>query len=127
MEKIIGQVDIPNKNNRVYPREMMANIIAKVNEGDTGLFGQIDMPSHERVALDKVSHIVRELRIDGNDIVGHVAILKTPQGEILEQLIKLGIPVDFRMHGYADVHEKDGIYMVENFKLISVNAVLDGA
>ena len=112
-------VDLPNKNGRVYDR----SIVDAICRRGKPIFGCIGMPDDVKggINLTMLSHEVTELRVEGNQMVGKVRTLGTPEGKKLEEMLS---DVDFRMAGYGNIAE-DGV--VTNFTLHSINAVINGA
>jgi len=134
MKVKIQVVDEPNANNHVYSKEVLENAIKEFNEGKE-LFGGIGMPpTGYGMPLDldlpfselQISHKISSLSIEGDYLVGEVEILKTPLGEILSKIL-IDDQLDFRMCGTGNIVIKDVVSYVEDFTLISINAVKDGA
>lgn len=113
----ICEVDVPNKNGRVYPRKLLESLV-----GTKEVFGGIGMQGG--VSPDKASHSLSNLRIENGFLVGNMAVLKTPEGQILSDLLKAQINVDFRTSATCTFGENGEI---ENYTPISVNAVSNGA
>lgn len=123
----IADVDRPNRNGRIYPRELWEKAIKEVNDERQGrVFGHIGMPSGLAVELENVSHIVGHLRIDGDEVLGEVVVMATPKGKELQKLmeqVKEG-KLQFRTAGSGTVGP-DGV--ISDFHLTSINLVADGA
>lgn len=92
----IFQCDVPNRNNRIYTRQVAEQIIEQQkNKPEGTLMGEIvnerqypsSWPPDNSVPLDRVSHTVANLRLEGDYLVGDATILSTPQGEVLEKMI----------------------------------------
>jgi hypothetical protein len=120
----IQELDKPNKNNRIYPKEEIEKSIVKFNEtadAMNGVPGMIDYPDGLQIDMTKVSHVVKNLRIEDNYLVGDFTVLKTPEGKKLSELLNASpATVAFRTLGTGTVGE-DGV--VKDFTIISVSMV----
>lgn len=120
----IQQVDVPNKNNHVYTRETIEQVIADYDDSEKILFGTIGM-SNDR-AIVHSSHRIDKLRIEDGWLVGDVTVLETETGNALATMLEAH-PLDFRMDGFCNIDLQDGKIVVTDYTLHRVNAVLDGA
>ena len=129
-DAVVTVVDQPNKNGHVYTTETMKRAIS-----DTGgvVFGQLGMIERDTIDLHNASHKVTNLGFHERDgvtyCIGTVTILSTLSGSLLRDISKTlsdtnQPPFDFRMAGTGKVDE-NGI--VSDYRLISINAVQDGA
>ncbi len=122
-------LDQPNKNGRVYTTELVNKIIETVS-GD--VYGTIGLSSEGTIDLERISHKTTNLRIEDGYWVGDITILDTRHGYNLRSLIDTSlamgntIGIDFRPTGYSTINV-DGIIDVNAYKLISIDAVNDGA
>lgn len=121
MDVQILQADVPNKNGRIYPTEMIEKMIREV--GDRPIFGHVGLPDGTSIDLVNVSHQVTGLRMENGNLVGTVKILDTPMGQYLKAIL-LAEARDYRMSGTGFV-SVDG--EVSDYTLISIDAVQDGA
>jgi hypothetical protein len=120
----IQQADVPNKNNRVYTRAILEQVVEEYNDGKPVL-GTIGMEDN-RAAIAHSSHKVENLRIEDGYLVGDVTVLQTETGNALTSMLE-AYPLDFRMDGIGSVVQQDGNNVVTDYTLTRVNAVLDGA
>jgi hypothetical protein len=122
----ICQADVPNKNGRTYPRELLEGLTK--TKPDEVILGHLGMDAGRGAFVDmhRVSHTVSSMRIDEEGyLVCAVTVLDTPNGKILKDLLEAPLSdISFRTAGFATI-DKDGI--ISNFKLISINAVSEGA
>lgn len=125
MRVVVAVADVPNKNNRIYPREQLAGAIAEANFTTYGTIG-MDTVDWAGVDLEQVSHIVENLRFEGNELVGDLRVLTTPRGKVLTELMK-HIEIDFRLAGLGNIKPVGDTYEVVDFKMHSINAVENGA
>jgi hypothetical protein len=84
-----------------------------------------DHPDKSVVELKNVSHVVRDIDWQGNDVVGRVEILNTPSGNILKSLMESGIKLGISSRGVGEVQKDDEGYDVvdESFVLICFDVV----
>tara|TARA_A100001391_G_C5000272_1_gene260573 strand:- start:530 stop:988 length:459 start_codon:yes stop_codon:yes gene_type:complete len=88
--------------------------------------GELGHPEGPSLNLERVSHLIKEMRIDGNDIYGKAKILDTPYGKIVKSLIDEGVKIGVSSRGMGSLKEKDGINEVQDdFTLAAVDIVAD--
>ena len=120
---IFMQADIKNRNGRVYP---LSEISEAVNAGkqriteQNGLMGELDHPQTLQINLDRVSHVITELWMQGSNAYGKAKLLNTPMGSIAQELIKSGIKIGVSTRGAGNVNESGG---VSGFQFITVDIV----
>ena len=120
--------DEPNKNGRMYPKGIMEKEVSNYqqNIAEKRAIGEIGHPPSPTVNLDKVSHLITELRMSGPDVVGKAKILSTPMGKIAENFINEGVRLGVSSRGVGSLKERDGINEVQDdFKLATVDIVSD--
>lgn len=124
---IFMQTEAKNKNGRIYPRSIMEQ---KVNEYNNEFvktaraIGELEHPSTPQINLDRVSHLITELKFDGNDIYGKAKVLETPCGNIVRGLLEGGAQLGVSSRGVGSVVQKNGINEVQqDFRLITVDVV----
>tara|TARA_R110000824_G_scaffold158061_2_gene331666 strand:- start:9095 stop:9742 length:648 start_codon:yes stop_codon:yes gene_type:complete len=125
---IFMQAEKPNKNGRLYPRSVMENQVSKYQEqiGERRSLGELGHPPSPTINLDKVSHLITELKMDGNDVVGKAKILKTPMGNIAKNFIDEGVRLGVSSRGVGSLKERNGVNEVQNdFLLSTVDIVSD--
>lgn len=116
-DDIINSVNIcelnkPNKNGRIYTYSAFKDVIGK------SFYGSIGMPKECcELNLATVSHVVENIRIEDDMLIGDVKILKTPEGKNLKELVD---NVVFRLAGTGILTREK---IVDDYKLISINAV----
>mgnify|MGYP001227025334 CR=1 FL=1 len=128
LEGIFMQSEVANKNNRIYPKGVMESavdkyITEKVNNGTA--YGEFDHPSGPKVNPDRVSHLITELKWDGNDVYGKAKV-GGPMGDAVEKLIDLGGKVGVSTRGLGSLKENTkGIQEVQNdFRLATAADVV---
>ena len=89
IDGIFMQAETTNKNKRMYPLKVLANEVKRYNQeyvGKNRAMGELNHPQGPTVNLDRVSHIIKDLRVEGNDIYGKAKLLDTPMGNIAKKL-----------------------------------------
>lgn len=105
---VLQRADTKNQNGRVYPKEILMREVAtysKVQIAENRALGELDHPESSIVNLANVSHNVRKVWWQGNDVVGTVEVLGTPAGNILKELLKAGVKLGISSRGLGSVKE----------------------
>jgi hypothetical protein len=117
LEGILMQGNIGNKNGRVYPTDTLANEVARYNREfveQNRAYGELGHPSGPTINLERVSHMVKSLRQEGDNFVGRVKIMDTPYGNIVKNLMKENARLGFSSRGMGSlVKRKDGLMEVQ--------------
>jgi hypothetical protein len=118
IEGIFLQANIKNRNGRIYPMGIMEKEVNRyINEvvANKRAYGELGHPAGPAINLDRVSHIITELRRDGDNFVGKAKLTDTPMGNIAKGLLKSGasLGVSSRAMGSL-VPRKDGIMEVQD-------------
>lgn len=124
---IFAQAAIRNRNNRIYPLSEMCNAITKANEEivrEGGIFGELDHPNGATVNLDRVSHIITELYMEGNNVIGRAKLLNTPMGLIAKALYESGRRVGISTRGGGRLNESGE---VSGFTFITADLVCNNS
>jgi len=123
--------DLPTENKRLYKENLWKREIGRLNESMKArrAFGEVDHPADGRTKLQRVSHLMTSLRIEGNEVVGEAEILDTPNGRILKSLFQAGAQVGVSSRGYGSTKSRaDGVEEVqEDFRLDTFDFVADPA
>ena len=129
IEGIFMQAAQKNRNNRVYPPETLMNEVKRYTKeyvNKNRAMGELNHPQGPTVNLDRVSHIIKELRADGNDIYGKAKIMDTPMGKIAKNLIDEGAKLGVSSRGMGSLKEVKGVNEVQkDFMLAAVDIVAD--
>lgn len=119
---ILQRAGAPNQNERVYPKEILMREAKKYETliKERRALGELDHPESSVINLKNVSHNIREIHWDGNDLMGTVEILPTPSGNILKELLKAGILLGISSRGMGSVSQRrgGGVEVGEDFELI---------
>lgn len=128
IEGIFAQADVVNGNNRIYPSEILfpevnRYINEKVKTGTAT--GELDHPETPTINLDRVSHLITDLRIEGKNVIGRARLLDTEKGIIAKKLLAGGVRLGVSTRGLASTYTRnDGVTIVENdFQLMAVDIV----
>ncbi len=117
------QAEIRNRNGRVYPLAELEKAVqgahARILE-QKGIFGELDHPQTLTINLDRISHVIMELRMEGNNAIGRAKILGTPMGNIAKELVNSGVRIGVSSRGAGAVTESGG---VSDFNFITVDLV----
>lgn len=129
IEGIFMESEKKNRNGRVYPRNVLMREVKRYNEEfvkSNRAMGELGHPDGPTVNLERVSHIIKELKEDGSNIIGKAKILDTPYGKIVKNLIDEGVKIGVSSRGMGSLKNVDGINQVqEDFILSAVDIVAD--
>ena len=129
IEGVFAQADKKNRNGRIYPKAVMEPAVDKyvTEQVKTGrAVGELNHPEGPTVNLDKVSHLIKELRFEGNDVVGKAQILDTPMGKIVKGLLDGGVQLGVSTRGMGSLEQRNGaMYVKDDFILSTVDIVQD--
>jgi hypothetical protein len=124
LKGICIQGGLKNANQRIYPVNEINKAIQTLNKQiQTGysVLGEVDHPTNLRINLDRVSHMITEMWLDGPDGYGKMKILPTPMGNIVKSLITADVKLGVSSRGSGDVNEASGT--VSNFDIVTVDIV----
>ena len=117
IEGIFLQADIKNRNGRVYPINVMENEVnryvrevVKANRA----YGELGHPSGPSINLDRVSHIIVEIKQDGSNFIGKAKITDTPMGNIARGLLESGANLGVSSRGMGSLKEEKGVMVVQS-------------
>ena len=114
---IFMQADKPNRNGRIYPLRIMEKAVQKYIESHIDQkrgYGELGHPSGPQINLDRVSHMVTELKRDGSNFIGKARLTDTPRGNIAKGLLKSGANLGVSSRGLGSLKERDGIMEVQD-------------
>ena len=129
IEGIFAMADSKNRNGRIYPKPIMENAVNKyVTEQVTTkrAVGELNHPDGPTVNLDKVSHLITDLRMENNNVMGKAQILDTPMGKIVKGLLEGGVQLGVSTRGMGSLEQRNGVMVVkDDFILNTVDIVQD--
>ena len=123
MKGIFIEGDVRNQNNRIYTKEEIHNAVKAINEkikSGYSVLGEADHPDDLNINLDRVSHKITEMDIDGANGIGKLKLLPTPMGNICKTLIESGCNLGVSSRGSGNVNDKG---IVKDFEIITVDIV----
>lgn len=126
---VLQRAGIKNQNGRVYPKEVLVREAHKYEENfikERRALGELDHPESVVVNLQNVSHNVVEMHWDGEDLIGTVEVLPTPNGNILKELFRANIRLGISSRGMGTVTKdmKESADIVsDDFELIAFDFV----
>jgi hypothetical protein len=125
MKGIVIQGGIRNANQRVYPVNEISRAVTTLNEqisGGYSVLGEVDHPEGLNINLDRVSHMITEMWMDGPNGYGKLKILPTPMGQLVKTMLESGVKLGVSSRGSGNVRE-DGSGQVSDFEIITVDVV----
>lgn len=128
IEGIFMQTEKENKNGRMYRKGIMEKELQRYQQliQEKRSLGELGHPPNPTINLDKVSHLITNLRFEGNDVVGRAKILDTPMGRIAQNFIEEGVRLGVSSRGLGSLKEVNGINEVQDdFHLATVDIVAD--
>ena len=111
------QSEIVNRNGRMYESRTMEKEVHRYTENyinKNRAFGELGHPDTPSINLDRVSHIITNLRREGNDWIGKAKILETPMGNIARSLIEGGAQIGVSSRGMGSLKSVNGINIVQD-------------
>jgi hypothetical protein len=110
--------DRPNRNNRMYTKNIMEREVSRYNEEyikTNRALGELGHPDTPTINLERVSHIITELRDDGQCYIGKAKILETPYGNIVKNFIDSGVRLGVSSRGMGTLAQsKNGVNLVQD-------------
>tara|TARA_B100001564_G_scaffold7806_1_gene6660 strand:- start:1847 stop:2458 length:612 start_codon:yes stop_codon:yes gene_type:complete len=126
---VLQRAEAKNQNGRIYPREILVREAKKYTKEfikQRRAMGELDHPESSVVNLANVSHNVKEMHWEGDNLLGTVEVLSTPSGNILKELFKSGIKLGISSRGMGSVEtvQENGAQEVQgDFELIAFDFV----
>jgi hypothetical protein len=117
------QGDIRNQNQRVYSSKEIDRAVKTLNEqisGGYSVLGEVDHPEDLRINLDRVSHMITKMWMDGPNGYGKLKLLPTPMGQLVETMLKSGVKLGVSSRGSGEVDESGNVH---GFEIITVDVV----
>jgi len=129
IEGVFAQADKKNRNGRIYPKAIMERAVGKYVKEQVSkkrAVGELNHPEGPTVNLDKVSHLITDLKFEGNNVVGRAQILDTPMGKIVKGLLEGGVQLGVSTRGMGSLEKRNGAMVVkDDFMLSTVDIVQD--
>ena len=126
---VFQRAESKNQNGRIYPKDILVREAKKYTEEfieQRRAMGELDHPESSVVNLQNVSHNVKEMHFEGDNLMGTVEVLGTPAGNILKELFKSGIKLGISSRGMGSVesvNEGEAQQVQPDFELIAFDFV----
>lgn len=117
------QGDIRNANQRVYSSYEISKAVTTLNEqisGGYSVLGEVDHPADLKINLDRVSHMIVKMWMDGPNGYGKLKIIPTPMGQLIKTMLESGVKLGVSSRGSGEV---DNSGNVRGFEIITVDIV----
>ena len=124
MKGLCIQGDVKNANQRTYPVNEISNAVKTLKEqisGGYSVLGELDHPDDLKINLDRVSHIITDMWMEGANGYGKLKILPTPMGTLVETMLGAGVKLGVSSRGSGNVNESNG--HVSEFEIVTVDVV----
>lgn len=120
---VFMQADLQNRNGRTYPLHEISRAVDEANtriKETNGIFGELDHPQSLTINLDRISHVITEMKMVGANAIGKAKIIEgTPMGQIAKALLESGAKVGVSSRGAGQVNES----IVSDFAFVTVDIV----
>jgi len=124
MKGIFIQGGVRNANERVYPVSEIESAVDTLNEQikeGHSVLGEVDHPDDLKINLDRVSHMITNMWMDGPNGFGKLKILPTPMGQLVSTMLESGVKLGVSSRGSGNVD--DGSGRVSDFEIVTVDIV----
>ena len=124
LKGIAIQGGIRNANQRVYPVDEIERAVKTLNDqiqNGYSVLGEVDHPDDLKVNLDRVSHMITNMWMEGPNGYGKFKILPTPMGNLIRTMLESGVKLGVSSRGSGNVDEMSG--RVSDFEIITVDIV----
>ena len=115
---IFLQANKKNRNGRIYPPHVLAKEVErymKETVANNRAYGELGHPAGPQINLDRVSHIITELKRDGDNFIGKAKLTDTPMGNIAKGLLRSGANLGVSSRGMGSLKPtKEGIMEVQD-------------
>lgn len=112
LKGIMMQAELKNGNGRVYPLSEISKAVEeaqkRIKEGYS-IMGELNHPDTLSINLDRVSHVITDISMDGNNAVGKMKLVNTPCGNIAKALIEGGVRLGVSSRGTGNVNESGNV------------------
>ena len=125
---VMQMSETKNANGRVYPHALLEREVERYKSlvEQRRALGELDHPESSVINLQNASHLVTEIWMEDNKVMGKIEVLPTPSGRILTSLVQANVPCGISSRGMGSVTERNGVTLVEDdFQLICFDMVSD--
>ena len=123
MKGIFIEGGLRNQNQRVYPVNEISRAVSSIKEqlnSGYSVLGEVDHPTNLRINLDRVSHMIEDMWMDGPNGYGKLKVIPTPMGNIISTLLESGAKLGVSSRGSGNVNESG---QVSDFEIVTVDIV----
>ena len=117
----LQEADCKNGNGRVYSEAILAREVQNYKKvvKEKRAVGELDHPDNSVVSLERVSHRVTDIWMEGPAVMGKLKVMDTPAGKTLRALVEGGCQMGISSRGVGTVSESGGVTTVnDDFQLI---------
>lgn len=117
IEGIFLQGGLKNRNGRMYRTETLdkeVNRYIKEYVDKNRAYGELGHPSGPTINLERVSHLIKSIKRDGNNFIGKAKIMDTPYGNIVKNLMNEGASLGVSSRGMGSLKEVNGVNEVQD-------------
>jgi len=125
IEGVFLQSNLKNRNGRMYPKEIMEKEVDRYSKEyitKNRAFGELGHPDSPSINLDRVSHMIKSLRLEGDNYIGRAKIMDTPYGKIVKSLIDEGAQLGVSSRGMGSIVQKNGVNLVQDDFMLATAA-----
>jgi len=125
IEGVFLQSNLKNRNGRMYPKEILEKEVKRYNEQyitKNRAYGELGHPDSPTINLDRVSHMIKSLKLEGNNFIGRAKVLDTPYGKIVKSLIDEGAQLGVSSRGMGSLVQKNGMNLVQDDFMLATAA-----
>ena len=128
VEGVVQRADSKNQNGRVYPKHILEKEVEKyiaTSIAENRALSELDHPESTVINLKNVSHNIKKLWWEGDDLMGRIEILPTPSGNILRELFINNITVGISSRGMGSVQPlgEGTVEVQDDFELLAFDFV----
>jgi len=124
MRGIFIEGDVRNANERIYPKyeisKAVDTLMEQINRG-IPVLGEVDHPDDLKINLDRVSHVITDMAVEGANGIGTLKIIPTPMGKTIEAMLGAGVKLGVSSRGSGNVDDSTG--RVSDFEIVTVDIV----
>jgi len=126
IEGVFLQSELKNRNGRMYPESVMDKEVGRYMESlvkQNRAYGELGHPDTPSINLDRVSHLIVDLRKEGTNWIGKAKILETPMGNIARGLLDGGANLGVSSRALGSLKSNnEGVQIVQDDFMLSTAA-----
>lgn len=117
IEGVFMQGNLQNRNGRIYPMEVLkkeTDRYIKEYVEKNRAYGELGHPQGPSINLERVSHLIKELKYEGTNVIGRAKIMDTPYGNIVKNLMDEGAVLGVSSRGMGSIKDVKGSKQVQD-------------